>query len=54
MGVTPLGEAVVGAGVVDYAGAVAGGGAGAVARSAGQFADGTHRTHNIDVTGREW
>ena len=41
------------AGVVNYAGVVAGGGAGAVARSAGQVADGAHRTHHIDVTGRE-
>ena len=68
MGMTHMGEAVdgtglddagvddgvvAGPGVVNYAGVVAGGGAGAVARSAGQVADGAHRTHHIDVTGRE-
>ena len=42
---------VAGAGVVD--GVVVGAGAGAVARSAGQVADGAHRTHHIDVTGCE-
>lgn len=47
---------VAGAGVVDGVvvdGVVVGAGAGAVARSAGQVADGAHRTHHIDVTGCE-